>query len=214
MGLSAAVARRDCRAGPAVYTDRPEPDGPIGGGQSAARQSGRNATAPSPGRRLFVGRAGGGDCLALHRALYGRLAGLRDSPAGRAGAGHFCGSRSGSGPALPGRQLGARRGQTAAQTRRLDGHAAPLHGLSDVGHGGLAAVGAGPFERSGRRRQPAGPAPVPESAGLVPEPARAQPQHPSHAVPGRLPVAGARLGSEYFQTRRRASSTRQCDWRR
>ena len=61
------------------------------------------------------------DRLALHRAVHGRLAGLRDRPAGRAGAADVRGARPGHGAALPGGRLRSGGRAAAAAARRLDG---------------------------------------------------------------------------------------------
>jgi hypothetical protein len=66
--------------------------------------------AKTPRPILPVGRAGRGHCLALHRAVHGRVAGLCRRAAGGAGAAGVCRHRRGHGAAVPGWPAGCRRG--------------------------------------------------------------------------------------------------------
>ena len=107
----------------ALFTaDRAEPGGPVRVRRLPAVQPGLAGSAPSGGQRLPVRRAGGGDRLALHRALHGRIARPRDRPAGRRRRWRSS-PRIGVGMALP--YLAASWvpavARAAAAARRLDG---------------------------------------------------------------------------------------------
>ena len=158
LGLPAAVARRRGGARRAVHADRVEPGGPVPVRLVPAVQC-RGAGSATPGcQRLPLGRARRGGGVALHGALHGRIARLRDRPARGRGAARVRRHRRRHGPALLRGQLGAGRRAAAAAARRLDGDFPPADGLSDVRHRGVAGLGAGPAKRHRRRGRTAGAA--------------------------------------------------------